>query len=145
MQPHASLVCQSILQSILADISNQDDDIQWSHQEDPNEAAAAEAFAIYSALKYPEQWSYDFHVLLSESLSILSTFGIITHRNNENNKQVAATDSNAENAFKYDITLSTELRKALRSAQRRTGKSKAAYLTRVFCAINNLLQKVTKE
>ena len=150
MQSHAIEICHAILMKILIRSEKDDGVCGWEDLCDPDQLFSAEVFALYSALKSPEQWISDFHALLSESLSILSLLGIISIRSTDIQSipQIAGGGKDSESAHSQthtcDNSILTMLRKTVPSSfsQLKSGKQRVSYLTRLFHVLSTLIQQV---
>lgn len=125
----------------------------WDDLCDPDQSFSAEVFALYSALKSPEQWMSDFHALLSESISVLNLLGIISIRSPDIQSipQVSTGGKDSESSHfqthACDNRILTTLKQNVPSyfSQLKNGKQRVAYITRLFHAISTLLQQVISD
>lgn len=135
---------------ILIRSENADGVSSWDDLCDPDLSFSAEVFALYSALKSPEQWMSDFHALLSESTSILNLLGIISIRSTDIQSipQVASGGKDSESSHIQNHTCDNRILNTLRQhvpsyfSQLKSGKQRVSYLTRMFHAMSTLIQQV---
>eukprot|EP01036_Dinobryon_divergens_P023529 gene23530-31882_t len=135
---------------ILIRSENADGVSSWDDLCDPDHSFSAEVFALYSALKSPEQWMSDFHALLSESISILNLLGIISIRSTDIQSipQVATGGKDSESSHIQTHACDNRILNTLRQhvpsyfSQLKSGKQRVSYLTRMFHSMSTLIQQL---